>query len=59
MTTYSVTCYPQGTNALVTSLTVQATDIEIHDGLVAFLDQSGTVAAAVPLALNPVIQKTA
>lgn len=58
MNTYQVTYYPPGSTTAVT-VPVQAVDFDIVDEFVLFLDAAKTTVLAVPLALDPVIQRMA
>lgn len=58
MNTYSVSYFPPGATTAVT-VPVQAADFDIVDEFVLFLDAAKTTVLAVPLALDPVIQRTA
>ena len=60
MNTYSVTYFPPSTTTPAT-VAQQAASYDIDEAFVLFLDDSNPaqVVLAVPLALNPVIQRTA
>lgn len=58
MNTYQVSYFPQGFAAAQT-IVVNATEFMFNDLYVLFFDMSKTIVLAVPLALDPVITRTA
>lgn len=59
MSTYTVTYYPPGSTSPVAVSNIEAQEFLYTAEAVVFVDSSNAYVLAVPLALEPVVQRTA
>lgn len=59
MNTYKVTCFQPVSGAQLTFVDIQAAAFMVDGDYVFFVDDGGKAVVAVPLDMNPIVQRTA